>query len=166
MAAVLCLIHDLCFTIGAIGVSHYLYATSIGRLLGLQDFKIDFGTVAALLTLVGYSVNEIIVNFARIREVRGKNPLLTPDMINTSVNQTLSRTILTSTTVWLVVGVLYVFGGSGVHLFAFVMVVGVIVGTYSSIYVASPLLLLFGEGSPERRLAGSTQREVAATAER
>ena len=112
----------------------------------LQDFKIDLPAVAALLTLVGYSVNEIIVIFARIREVRGKNPALTPQMINDSVNQTLSRTILTSTTVFLVSFVLYVFGGEGVHLFAFVMVIGVMVGTYSSIYVASPLLLIFGEG--------------------
>jgi SecD/SecF fusion protein len=69
-------------------------------------------------------------------------------MINDSVNQTLSRTILASMTVWLVVIVLYWFGGEGIHLFAFVMVVGVIVGTYSSIYIASPLLLMFGEGTP------------------
>jgi SecD/SecF fusion protein len=68
-------------------------------------------------------------------------------MINDSVNQTLSRTLLSSLTTWLVVIVLYFWGGPGVHLFAFVMVVGVVVGTYSSIYVASPLLLLFGEGS-------------------
>ena len=98
------------------------------------------------LTLVGYSVSDTIVVFDRIREVRGKNPDLTPKMINDSVNQTLSRTLLTSLTVWLVVIVLYVSGGEGVHLFAFVMVVGVIVGTYSSIYIASPLLLIFGEG--------------------
>ena len=69
-------------------------------------------------------------------------------MINDSVNQTLSRTMLASFTTWLVVIVLYIFGGEGVHLFAFVMVVGVIVGTYSSIYMASPLLLIFGEGAP------------------
>jgi len=167
LAAVLCLIHDLCFTIGMIGVSHYLYDTALGKLLGLHDFKIDFATVAALLTLVGYSVNEIIVNFARLREVRGKNPILTPQMINDSVNQTLSRTILTSTTVWLVVMVLYAFGGSGVHLFAFVMVVGVIVGTYSSIYVACPLLLMFGEGDvhkPETTTKAVVKREAPATA--
>src|SRR5262249_7136780 len=71
---------------------------------------------------------------------------LTPKMINDSVNQTLSRTLLASMTVWVVVIVLYLFGGEGVKLFAFVMVVGVIVGTYSSIYIASPLLLIFGEG--------------------
>ena len=104
--------------------------------------------MAALLTLVGYSVNDTIVVFDRIREVRGKNPELTPKMINDSVNQTLSRTLLTSLTTWLVVIVLYMCGGPGVHLFAFVMVVGVIVGTYSSIYIASPLLLMFGEGRP------------------
>ena len=71
-----------------------------------------------MLTLVGYSVSDTIVVFDRIREVRGKNPLLTPTMINDSVNQTLTRTILSSMTVWLVVIVLYAFGGEGVHLFA------------------------------------------------
>jgi SecD/SecF fusion protein len=146
LAAVLCLIHDLCFTLGCIAVCHYLHDTTIGSLLRLQDFKIDLAAVAALLTLVGYSVNDTIVVFDRIREVRGKNPMLTPQMINDSVNGTLSRTVLAALTVFLVVVVLYWFGGEGVHLFAFVMVMGVIVGTYSSIYIASPLLLIFGEG--------------------
>jgi SecD/SecF fusion protein len=145
-AAVLCLVHDLCFTLGAIALCHYIHDTSFGRLLGLQDFKIDLPAVAALLTLVGYSVNDTIVVFDRIKEVRGKSATLTAQIINDSVNQTLSRTVLASLTVFLVVGVLYWFGGEGVHLFAFVMVVGVIVGTYSSIYIASPLLLIFGEG--------------------
>ena len=146
LAAVICLIHDLCFTLGCIAICHYLHDTTIGHFLGLQDFKIDLAAVAALLTLVGYSVNDTIVVFDRIREVRGKTAVLTPQIINDSVNQTLSRTILASLTVFLVVGVLYIWGGEGVHLFAFVMVVGVIVGTYSSIYIASPLLLIFGEG--------------------
>jgi SecD/SecF fusion protein len=146
LAAVLCLVHDLCFTLGAIAVCHYLHDNPIGSLLRLQDFKIDLAAVAALLTLVGYSVNDTIVVFDRIREVRGKNPVLTAQMINDSVNQTLSRTILAALTVFLVVVVLYWFGGDGVHLFAFVMVMGVIVGTYSSIYIAAPLLLIFGEG--------------------
>jgi SecD/SecF fusion protein len=145
-ATVLCLIHDLFFTLGVIGLAHYLHGTFIGNILDLRDFKIDSNTVAALLTLVGYSVSDTIVVFDRIREVRGKNPELTPKMINDAVNQALSRTLLTSVTVWLVVIVLYIFGGDGVHLFAFVMVVGVVVGTYSSIYIASPLLLIFGEG--------------------
>jgi SecD/SecF fusion protein len=145
LAAVICLIHDLFFTLGVIAICHYANQIFPG-FLGIEDFKIDLPAVAALLTLVGYSVNDTIVVFDRIREVRGKNPDLTPQMINDSVNQTLSRTLLSSLTTWLVVIVLYVWGGPGVHLFAFVMVVGVVVGTYSSIYVASPLLLLFGEG--------------------
>jgi SecD/SecF fusion protein len=149
-AAVVCLIHDLCFTLGIIAFCHYITvaAPGLAHALMIEDFKIDLQTVAALLTLVGYSVNDTIVVFDRIREVRGKNPVLTPQMINDAVNQTLSRTLLAASTVFLVVMVLYLFGGEGVHLFSFVMVVGVIIGTYSSIYVASPLLLIFGEGRP------------------
>jgi SecD/SecF fusion protein len=150
-ATVLCLIHDLCFTLGCIAFCHYIveWAPGFASILGIEDFKIDLTAVAALLTLIGYSVSDTIVVFDRIREVRGKNPLLTPQMINDSVNQTLSRTLLASLTVFLVVLVQYMFGGEGVHLFAFVMVIGVIVGTYSSIYIASPLLLIFGEGTPK-----------------
>jgi SecD/SecF fusion protein len=162
LAAVLCLIHDLFFTLGVIAACHYVNGIWPGFLL-IEDFKIDLPAVAALLTLVGYSVNDTIVVFDRIREVRGKNPDLTAQMINDSVNQTLSRTILSSLTTWLVVIVLYIAGGSGVHLFAFVMVVGVVVGTYSSIYVASPLLLLFGEGG--KATARTTDRPPAPTVE-
>ena len=149
LAAVICLVHDLFFTVGAIAGCYFIHGTFLGDLLMIDDFKLDLPSVAALLTLVGYSVNDTIVVFDRIREVRGKNPDLTPKMINDSINQTLSRTVLASLTVWLVVVVLYWFGGPGVHLFAFVMVVGVLVGTYSSIYIASPLLLMFGEGKHE-----------------
>jgi SecD/SecF fusion protein len=165
LAAVFCLIHDLFFTLGIIAGCHYIYGTFFGNALQIQDFKIDFAAVAALLTLVGYSVNDTIVVFDRLREVRGKNPLLTPQMINDSVNQTLSRTILASLTTWLVVIVLYIWGGEGVHLFAFVMVVGVIIGTYSSIYVASPLLLMFGEGQPAKPREPQRQVQTAGTRE-
>ena len=115
----------------------------LGVVLGTE---VDSLFISAILTVIGFSVHDTIVVFDRIREVRGKNPLLTAQMINDSVNQTLSRTLLTSFATWLVVIVLYFFGGEGVHLFAFVMVVGVLVGTYSSIYIASPLLIIFGEG--------------------
>jgi len=158
LAAVLCLIHDLCFTVGLIGLAHYVVVyTPFGGWLLLEDFKLDMPAIAALLTLVGFSVNDTIVVFDRIREVRGKSPELTPEMINTSINQTLSRTLLTSLTVFLVVFVLYVAGGEGVHLFSFVMVVGVIIGTYSSIFVASPLLLWLGEGQAP---SGSRTRQL------
>jgi SecD/SecF fusion protein len=160
LAAVLCLIHDLFFTMGIIAFCHYIHQgwPGLASALMLEDFKIDLPSVAALLTLVGYSTSDTIVVFDRIREVRGKNPELTPQMINDSVNQTLSRTLLTSFATWLVVIVLYIFGGEGVHLFAFCMVVGVIVGTYSSIYIASPLLLIFGEGAKPARVG---QRQPA-----
>jgi SecD/SecF fusion protein len=165
-AAVLCLIHDLFFTLGIIAFAHYihLWAPGLASALMLEDFKIDLPAVAALLTLVGYSVNDTIVVFDRIREVRGKNPELTAQTINDSVNQTLSRTLLTSFATWLVVIVLYIFGGEGVHLFSFCMVVGVIVGTYSSIYIASPLLLIFGEGVPAKSGEQRKQQPAEATA--
>jgi SecD/SecF fusion protein len=162
LATVMCLIHDLFFTLGIIAFCHYIHqwAPGLASALLIQDFKINLAAVAALLTLVGYSVNDTIVVFDRIREVRGKNPELTPQMINDSVNQTLSRTLLTAFSVWLVVIVLYIWGGEGIHLFAFVMVTGVIVGTYSSIYIASPLLLIFGEG----RLAPGARPRMPKTA--
>ena len=164
LAALLCLIHDLFFTLGAIALCHYLHGSFFGNFFMLQEFKIDLPAVAALLTLVGYSVNDTIVVFDRIREVRGKNPTLTFQMINDSVNQTLSRTVLTSFVTWLVVLVLYIWGGEGVHLFAFVMVVGVIVGTYSSIYIASPLLLIFGEGIEKSKFKALGSRPAESNA--
>ena len=107
----------------------------------LEDLRINLAMIAAFLTLVGYSLNDTIVIFDRIREVRGKNPAITAPMINTSLNQTLSRTILTSLTVFIVVLIMYVFGGAGIHGFAWCLVIGCIAGTYSSIYIASPILV-------------------------
>jgi SecD/SecF fusion protein len=165
LACVVCLLHDVLFTLGLIAASYYVryYVPFLGSILLLDDFKIDLTAVAALLTLVGYSVNDTIVVFDRIREVRGKNPLLTPQMINDSVNQTLSRTVLSSLTVLLVILVLYIFGGEGIHLFAFVMMLGVVVGTYSSIYIASPLLLMLGEGAPPKEARPAPRPAAAKT---
>jgi len=105
--------------------------------------KIDLPMIGAFLTLVGYSVNDTIVVFDRIRENRGKFGELSEAVVNNSINQTLSRTILTSFTVWMVCVILYFFGGvqSSIHGFSFVLAVGVIVGTYSSIVVAAPIVL-------------------------
>ena len=93
------------------------------------------------MTVVGYSVNDTIVVYDRIRENRGKLKTITADIVNDSFNQTLSRTVLTSFTTLLVMVIMYVFGGEGVHGFSFVMMIGTVVGTYSSIAIASPLLL-------------------------
>lgn len=139
LAAVAALLHDVLITLGAIAISYWL-ADALGFLL-IDPFKISLTVVAALLTIIGYSLNDTIVVFDRIRETKGKAPRLTGDMINTSINQTLSRTLLTSITTLIVVVLLYAFGGAGIHAFAFALVIGVLVGTYSSVFVASPILL-------------------------
>jgi len=139
LSAVVALVHDVTITLGAIGLSLYL-SKALGFLL-IDEFKISLPVVAAFLTIIGYSLNDTIVVFDRIREVRGRSPDITEEMINTSINQTLSRTILTSLTTLIVVLILYVFGGQGIHGFAFALLIGVLVGTYSSIFVASPTLL-------------------------
>lgn len=141
LAAVAALAHDVLVTLGSIALGAYLSRTPIGPLLMLDDFKVNMGLIASLLTIVGYSLNDTIVIFDRIREVKGKNPHITYDMINLCVNQTLSRTILTALTVFLVVVILYIFGGDGIHVFAFSMIIGTITGCYSTIYIANPVLL-------------------------
>lgn len=141
LAAVAALVHDVLVVLGIVAMASYLSSQGIGNALLLEDFKINLPMIAAFMTIVGYSLNDTIVVFDRIREVRGKNPALTEDMINASLNQTLSRTILTSLTTFIVVAILYAIGGEGIHGFAFCLVMGVIVGTYSSVYVASPVLL-------------------------
>ncbi len=139
LAAIVALVHDVLIVLGAIAISHWL-AGALGFLL-IDDFRISLSVVAALLTVIGYSLNDTIVVFDRVREVRGKRQDITADMINQSISQTLSRTILTSLTTFLVVIILYIMGGDSIHAFAFALVIGIIVGTYSSIFVASPVLL-------------------------
>jgi preprotein translocase subunit SecF len=104
--------------------------------------------VAAFLTLVGYSVNDTVVIFDRIREnlkARGGTVTNLPELINSSINQTLSRTVLTSLLTWIVCVFLFSIGGPALRDFSFVLVVGIVVGTYSSIYIASPVLVLWQE---------------------
>ena len=149
LAAVVALVHDVLITLGVIALSAY-FANMLG-FLGIVEFKIGLPVLAAFLTIIGYSLNDTIVVFDRIREVRGKSPELTEKMINLSINQTLARTLLTSLTTLIVVLVLYVWGGQGIHAFAFSLVVGVLVGTYSSIFVASPVLLWMAKSTAKPR---------------
>ena len=137
LAAVVALVHDVLVTLGAIAMSRWVAV----EFLQLEEFRISLPVVAAFLTIIGYSLNDTIVVFDRIREVRGKNPQLTGEMINQSINRTLSRTLLTSLTTLIVVLILFFLGGQGIHGFAFSLVIGVMVGTYSSVFVASPVLL-------------------------
>ena len=114
--------------------------------------------IAAILTIIGYSLNDTIVVFDRIREnLRILRSVEFEELINRSINETLSRTILTSFTTFAVVLALFLFGGEVIHDFAFALIVGIIVGTYSSIFIASPILILFQKGAsfsmaPVRRL--------------
>lgn len=165
LAAVFCLIHDVVITLGFLALASYLASIGIGtRLLGLEEFKINLPMVAAVLTLIGYSINDTIVVFDRIREVRGKNPLLTQSIINSSLNQTLSRTLLTSVTTLIVTIVLYFFGGEGIHGFTFILTIGILVGTYSSIYIASPALLwLSNRKRPQAAVTSQPVRQPLAT---
>lgn len=152
-AAVVALLHDVLITLGAIAISYWV-ADALGFLL-IDPFKISLTVVAALLTIIGYSLNDTIVVFDRIRETKGKAPRLTGDMINSSINQTLSRTLLTSVTTLLVVVLLYALGGEGIHAFAFALVVGVVVGTYSSMFVASPILLILVQRNEKKSALNS-----------
>jgi SecD/SecF fusion protein len=150
VAAVAALVHDVLITLGVIALSAYV-ANFLGFLL-IEEFKIGLSVLAAFLTIIGYSLNDTIVVFDRIREVRGKAPALTGEMVNQSINQTLARTLLTSLTTLIVVVILYFLGGQGIHSFAFSLVVGVVVGTYSSVFIASPALLWMAQrgASPGR----------------
>jgi len=127
MGAIVALIHDVTITVGIFSIFN-------------KEFTLPI--IAALLTIIGYSLNDTIIVFDRIREnlrKYQKNPLEV--IINRSVNETLSRTLLTSGTTLVVVVALFVLGGGIIHDFAFALLVGIVVGTYSSIYVASPILL-------------------------
>ena len=127
MGAIVALIHDVIITVGIFSI--------FGK-----EFTLPI--IAALLTIIGYSLNDTIIVFDRIRENlrrHHKKPLAF--IINRSINETLSRTVLTSLTTLIVVVTLFVLGGGIIHDFAFALMIGVVVGTYSSIFVASPILL-------------------------
>lgn len=143
LAAVVALVHDVLVTLGCLAISAYIVNAVPGFASALQidAFQIGLSVLAAILTLIGYSLNDTIVTFDRIREVRGKSPGLTDDMINVAINQTLSRTLLTFLTTFIVVGILFAYGGAGIHAFSFTLLVGLIAGTYSSIFIAAPILL-------------------------
>ena len=139
LAAVVALLHDVLVTIACIALSVYV-APYLGWAL-VDDFKISLDVVAALLTIVGFSINDTIVIFDRMREIRGKSSAVSAEMVDRAINQTLSRTILTSGTALLAAIILYCLGGQGIHAFAFAILIGIISGTYSTIVIASPIVL-------------------------
>ena len=128
---------------------HFFANTFIGDLLLLEPFRLNLTMVAAILTVIGFSINDTVVVFDRIRENRGKYGKLTGQVVNDAINQTLSRTILTSLTTLVTIFVMYVWGGPGIHGFTFALLVGILTGTYSSIIIASPMLLWGRQGTTD-----------------
>jgi SecD/SecF fusion protein len=141
-ATVVALAHDTLFVLAAVGVAHYVANTWLGDALLIEPFRLNLTLTAAVLTVMGYSMNDTVVVFDRIRENRGKFGHVSRQVINDSINQTLSRTLLTGGTTLLTIFVMYVFGGPGIHGFTFALLVGILVGTYSSIAIAAPILLI------------------------
>ncbi|MDP7636197.1 MAG: protein translocase subunit SecD [Phycisphaerae bacterium] len=158
LAAVVCLIHDVIIVVGLLAASGWLSKTAFGRALGIGSFKIDLAMVAAVLTVIGYSVNDTIVVFDRIRENRGKLATVSVHALNASINQTLSRTMLTSTTTLLVVVIMYVIGGEAIRPFSFALLAGILFGTYSSVAIASPLLMGFRRAMVARTTGAAAEK--------
>ena len=135
LGSVMALIHDVLITLGV---------------FSLLDYEINLSIIAAFLTIVGYSLNDTIVVFDRIRENIPKFMKKTlNDVVNISLNETLNRTVITSLTTMMVVVILFIWGGEVINLFAFALIVGIFIGTYSSLFVASPVMVYF-----EKRSAG------------
>ena len=135
LGSVMALIHDVLITLGV---------------FSLLDYEINLSIIAAFLTIVGYSLNDTIVVFDRIRENIPKFMKKTlNDVVNISLHETLNRTVITSLTTMMVVAILFLWGGKVINLFAFALIIGVFVGTYSSLFVASPVMVYF-----EKRSAG------------
>ena len=129
IGAIAALVHDVLITLGIFSILNY---------------EISLSIIAAFLSIVGYSMNDTIVVFDRVRENLKKLKTLDQESIfNKSINDSLSRTVITSFTTFLVVSILYIAGGEVIRYFAFAMIIGVLVGTYSSIYVASPVVVLW-----------------------
>jgi preprotein translocase subunit SecF len=140
LGGIIALVHDVLVTIGA---------------MSLMNKEFDLNIVAALLSIIGFSINDTIVIFDRIREnTRKYIKMPLNDIINLSVNQTLSRTILTSFTVFMVLIALFFFGGTVIHGFVFAMLIGTVAGVYSTVFIASPIVLAF-----ERIMPSKTKRK-------
>lgn len=146
VGSIIALVHDVIITLG---------------LFSIFGKEIDLPIIAAFLAIIGYSLNDTIIVYDRIRENMAKNTRESlATVINASINQTLSRTILTSGTTLLVVIALFIFGGGVIHNFAFALLIGILVGTYSSIFVASPILV-FWDDWRRKSTQGVAEKEVA-----
>ena len=153
-ATMVAMLHDTLVVLAFIGLSHllYEYAHPIANVLMLEPFRLNITVVAAVLTVMSYSMIDTIVVFDRIRENRGKFGEINKKILNDSINQTMSRTLLTAGTNIVTLAFMYVFGGPGIHGFTFVLLFGILIGTYSSVAIAAPLLLV---GSKKKAASSS-----------
>jgi SecD/SecF fusion protein len=161
-ATVVALLHDTIFTLAALGFAHYIADYFPTNFLQVEPFRINLTVVAGILTIMGYSMIDTIVVFDRIRENRGKYGHLDRTVINNAINQTLSRTLLTAGTTIITVSFMYFLGGAGIHGFTFVLLVGILVGTYSSVAIAAPMLLWGSEKemAPRAPLGRTPARQI------
>jgi SecD/SecF fusion protein len=163
-ATVVALLHDTVFTLAAMGFAHYIADYWHPNFLQIEPFRINLTVVAGILTIMSYSMIDTIVVFDRIRERRGRYGHLNRQVINEAINQTLSRTLLTAGTTIMTVSFMYFLGGAGIHGFTFVLLVGILVGTYSSVAIAAPLLLWGRDRAPSgviRAPVGQLQRAAS-----
>jgi preprotein translocase SecF subunit len=129
------------YAVGAIAALTHDVLITLG-IFSLLGYEVSLAVIAAFLTIVGYSLNDTIVIFDRVREnVKNSKNTNIKSIINKSINESLSRTIITSITTFFVVLILFLFGGEVIHAFSFAMIIGVLIGTYSSIFVASPVVV-------------------------
>lgn len=152
LAAIIALVHDVIIAIGLIALAEILYYNfpAVGA-IGIQPFKIDLGLVAAILTIIGYSLNDTIIILDRVRENRGKLAYVSREVVNSAISQTLSRTIITSGTTLMAVGVMFVIGGEGIASFTYALLCGIVVGTYSTVAVAAPMVYTKNVPAPSTR---------------
>lgn len=166
-AAVVSLVFNVTCCLGFLAAAPWLAHTSLGKALFVEEFRIDLNVVAALLTIVGYAINDTIVILDRIRENKGKLSFATRECVNSSINQTFSRTVLTGGSTFATAVILIALGGTGIRPFAYTFFVGLVAGTISSVIIAAPMIYSRKEEEDERHRAsldkGGTLATVAAT---
>ena len=146
LAAVLAVCFNISVCLGAIAISVMVGSTGWAASLNIEEFRIDLNVIAGLLTIIGYSLNDTIVILDRVRENRGRLNYASASCVNDSINQTFSRTVLTSGTTIITALILFNLGGTGIRPFAYTFLIGLIAATYSSVAIAAPLVYRKGDG--------------------
>ena len=153
MATITAVAFNVLVCLGALALSLRIEGTSLAKMTFMEEFRIDLNVIAALLTIIGYSLNDTIVILDRIRENKGKKQFATWVNINNAINQTFSRTLMTGGTTLLSALVLYLYGGPAIQPFAFTFIIGLLAGTVSSVVIAAPMIYFKRQDHPVSDLA-------------